>query len=158
MGDLTGSGGEMKNGITEVEGAVEPKLSMDTYNMDNNVTRPVHLSTHSPSPLLEGILSCNISARTHVLRGMWNYESSQDTPPQRFELVQNLNDNDDPTDLPKNGEFHGSFTVSYFHTTSKGKRKKRSKVIAENGVCIYFKRNNCNGSFEVSGEGTNQFG
>ena len=84
------------------------------------------------------------------------------SPPQRFELIRNLRQDEDPQKLPKDGEFHGSFSLAYCHTTSKGKRKERSKVITESGVRITFseKKGSKGGDdeFDVKGRGTNQFG
>jgi hypothetical protein len=112
-----------------------------------------------PPPVLRGTLSYNIDLRRHLIRGMWNYENSHALPPQRFELLRNLDAGEDPTVLPKDGEFHGSFSLAYFHTTSKGRQKERSKVIPESGVKIVFtKIENEPGSFKVDGKGTNQFG
>ena len=94
-----------------------------------------------------------------MIRGMWNYENSSTFPPQRFELLRNLDKDEDPTVLPSDGEFYGSFSLAYFHTTSKGKQKERSKVIPESGVKITFTPiNGSDGEFDVDGEGTNQFG
>ena len=85
--------------------------------------------------------------------------SKNTLPPQRFELIRNLDAGEDPTELPKDGEFHGSFSLAYFHTTSKGKQKERSKVISESGVKIKFtKIEGHEGEFKVDGTGNNQFG
>ena len=112
-----------------------------------------------PPPVMKGTLSCDIDHRRHLIRGMWNYENSNVFPPQPFELVRNLGPNEDKEDLTKDAEFHGSFRLAYFHTTSKGKQKERIKVIQETGVNIKF--TNIEGSddeFKVDGKGTNQFG
>ncbi|KAI2492218.1 hypothetical protein MHU86_22341 [Fragilaria crotonensis] len=112
-----------------------------------------------PPPVLKGTLSFNVETRRHMIRGMWNYENSSTFPPQRFELLRNLDKDEDPTVLPSDGEFHGSFSLAYFHTTSKGKQKERSKVIPESGVKITFTPiEGSEGEFDVDGEGTNQFG
>jgi hypothetical protein len=61
--------------------------------------------------------------------------------------------------LPKDGEFHGSFSLAYYHTTSKGKQKERSKVIPESGVKIKFSKiDDSNNEYKVDGTGVNQFG
>ena len=91
-----------------------------------------------PPPVLRGTLSYNLELRRHLIRGMWNYENSNAFPAQRFELLRNLDQDEDPAVLPKDGEFFGSFSLAYFHTTSKGKQKERSKVIPESGVKIKF--------------------
>jgi hypothetical protein len=93
---------------------------------------------------------------------MWNYENSNTFPPQKFELLRNLTDDETDTDLmtlPKDGEFHGSFSLAYYHTTSKGKQKERSKVIPESGVKIKFSKiDDSNNEYKVDGTGVNQFG
>jgi hypothetical protein len=110
-------------------------------------------------PVLRGTLSYNLDTRRHVIRGMWNYENSKTFPAQRFELIRGLNTNEDPKDLPRDGEFHGSFSLAYYHTTSKGKQKERSKVIPESGVNIKFtKVQDEENEYKVDGKGTNQFG
>lgn len=112
-----------------------------------------------PPPVLKGTLSYNMETRRHMIRGMWNYENSNALPPQRFELLRNLDKDEEVTVLPTDGEFHGSFSLAYFHTTSKGKQKERSKVIMESGVGIKFTPiEGKEGEFNVDGEGTNQFG
>ena len=112
-----------------------------------------------PPPVLRGTLSYNLELRRHLIRGMWNYENSNAFPPQRFELLRNLDPDEDVAVLPKDGEFHGSFSLAYFHTTSKGKQKERSKVIPESGVNIKFtKIEGKDDSYKVDGKGTNQFG
>ncbi|CAB9521708.1 Bromodomain-containing protein 2 [Seminavis robusta] len=116
-------------------------------------------SSNPPPPVLKGTLSYNLDLRRHMIRGMWNYENSNAFPPQRFELVRTLDKEEDPKELPKDGEFHGSFSLAYFHTTSKGKQKERSKVITEHGVKITFtKIEGVEDEFKVDGKGTNQFG
>mmetsp|Transcript_7582 Transcript_7582/g.15242 ORF Transcript_7582/g.15242 Transcript_7582/m.15242 type:complete len:1299 (-) Transcript_7582:1091-4987(-) len=112
-----------------------------------------------PPPLLKGTLSYNLEQRKHKLQGMWNYENSNAFPAQRFELVRNLGPEENPAELPKDGEFHGSFSLAYVHVTSKGKRKERSKVIPESGVKIKFvKKDSFGKEYDVDGMGTNQFG
>ncbi|CAJ1938218.1 unnamed protein product [Cylindrotheca closterium] len=116
-------------------------------------------TSQPPPPVLKGTLSYNVELRRHLIRGMWNYENSSAFPHQRFELLRNLDQTEDPKELPKDGEFHGSFSLAYFHTTSKGKQKERSKVITETGVNITFRKlEDDEGSFKVDGRGTNQFG
>jgi hypothetical protein len=123
-------------------------------------------SSSPPPPVLRGTLSYNAEPRQHLIRGMWNYENSNAFPAQKFELLRNLRDDEtDGTTLPKDGEFHGSFSLAYYHTTSKGKQKERSRVIAESGVKIKFTKidngssDSKNGSeYKVDGTGINQFG
>ncbi len=114
-----------------------------------------------PTPLLKGTLSYNLELRRHVLRGMWDYENHSNAfHPQRFELIRNLGSDEKVEELPQNGEFHGSFSLTYIHKTSKGKQRERSKVISESGVQITFTPTSSDNkkSFNVHGEGTNQFG
>jgi hypothetical protein len=112
-------------------------------------------------PVLRGTLSYNSEPRQHLIRGMWNYENSNTLPSQKFELLRNLRDDETDTDLttlPKDGEFHGSFSLAY-HTTCKGKQKERSKVVSESGVKIKFtKIEDSNNEYKVDGTGVNEFG
>ena len=114
-----------------------------------------------PPPVMKGTLSCDIDARRHLIRGMWNYENSNVFPPQPFELVRKLGDAEDKHKLPQDGTFHGSFRLAYFHTTSKGKQKERVKVIPETNVAIKFTQPDAQtkpNEYQVDGKGTNQFG
>ena len=148
---MNGSSGD-NGGETSVNGKSEKE-----HVSSGEANKPA--APQPPPPLLKGTLSYNVLARRHILRGMWNYESSSEFPAQRFELIRNLGAEEDPTILPKDGEFHGSFSLAYYHTSSKGKRKERSKVIQENGVKIVFEKKDVNDNvYEVNGEGTNQFG
>lgn len=107
-------------------------------------------------PVMKGTFSYDLEQRRHLIRGMWNFENSTQFPPQRFELLRTLPLSEDLTKIPQNGEFHGSFSLAYMHTTSKGKQKERSKVIPESGVQIKFIPEG--DGFTVDGTGTNQFG
>lgn len=115
----------------------------------------------APIPLLKGTLSYNVENRKHFIRGMWNYENiaqgAKDHRPQRFELLRTLSSDEDPTVIPANGEFHGSFSVVYIHKTSKGKIKERSQVVSETGVQLNFDRIS-DGEYTVKGKGNNHFG
>lgn len=119
---------------------------------------PTAAAPNPPPPVLKGTLSYNLDLGRHVIRGMWNYENSNAFPPQRFELLRTLDKGEDPKELPKDGEFHGSFSLAYYHTTSKGKQKERSKVISEHGVKIVFTKIEGSTGYKVDGKGTNQFG
>mmetsp|Transcript_7110 Transcript_7110/g.13449 ORF Transcript_7110/g.13449 Transcript_7110/m.13449 type:complete len:1377 (+) Transcript_7110:406-4536(+) len=130
-----------------------PSTSVD----EKSATPPVEPAL----PVLKGTLSyiSNELTRRHIIRGMWNFESSSEHAPQRFELVRTLGPEEDPTELPKDGVFDGSFNLAYVHVSTKGKRKERSKVITESGVNIKFtERHGEDDSFNVKGEGTNQYG
>eukprot|EP00978_Attheya_sp_CCMP212_P032052 scaffold123458_cov45-Attheya_sp.AAC.1 len=154
------------------DGAV---AAADTAGQETTIPAPIApAAPPPPPPLLKGTLSYNLTLRRHLIRGMWNYENAVPgvfPPPQRFELVRNLGTNEDVAKLPLDGEFHGSFSLAYYHTTSKGKRKERSRVISESGVQIHFtplSSDNDNDNdddndgesdkFTVEGQGTNQFG
>ena len=142
------------------EGPVSTADSLSRASTDANGNGQAKAPAAAPPPpVLKGTLSYNIELRRHLIRGMWNYENSNALPPQRFELLRNLEPHEDPTVLPKDGEFHGSFSLAYFHTTSKGRQKERSKVIPESGVRIKFtKIEEEIGGYKVDGTGTNQFG
>jgi hypothetical protein len=145
----------------------ESKSGSATKSNGNTLTKPQEKSSSEapaaaaspPPPVMKGTLSYDADSRRHLIRGMWNYEHSTLFPPQRFELLRNLSPGEDLEKLPSDGEFHGSFSLAYFHTTSKGKQKERSKVIQESGVNIKFTRvEGKEGAYKVDGKGTNQFG
>lgn len=159
---------EKKDGsktTTSVDG--DSKSGSATKSNGNTLTKPQEKSSPAapaaaaspPPPVMKGTLSYDVDSRRHLIRGMWNYEHSTVFPPQRFELLRNLSPGEDLEKLPSDGEFHGSFSLAYFHTTSKGKQKERSKVIQETGVNIKFtKVEGKEGAYKVDGKGTNQFG
>ena len=91
------------------------------------------------------------------MRGMWNYENSNTFPSQRFELTRTLRPDEPVETLPLDGEFSGSFSLTYLHITSKGKQKERSKVVSEHGVKIKFTQVT-DREYTMTGKGTNQFG
>ena len=139
------------NIIDDQKEKTEPKRVDQGDNTKATVAKPLPLT-------LKGTLSYNEHAKKHILRGMWN-EASSGFPPQPFELKRNLQSDEDPTALPKDGEFHGSFSLAYIHTSSKGKQKERKRVISESGVKITFKKiEGKEEMYEVNGKGTNQFG
>ena len=112
-------------------------------------------------PVLRGTLSYinNELTRRHVIQGKWNFEASTEHTPQNFQLVRTLGLDEDPTELPKDGTFDGSFSLAYVHISAKGKRKEKSRVIQESGVRIKFtERDGEDDSYDVHGEGTNQYG
>ena len=112
-------------------------------------------------PVLRGTLSYinNELTRRHVIQGKWNFEASTEHTPQNFQLVRTLGLDEDPTELPKDGTFDGSFSLAYVHISAKGKRKEKSRVIQESGVKIKFtERDGEDDAFDVHGEGTNQYG
>jgi len=153
-----------KNSTSTADARAATAVSSEAASDSTPAEAPV-ADAAPPPPVLRGTLSYNVELRRHVIRGMWNYENSN-LSPQRFELLRNLDKEEDPRIIPKNGEFHGSFSLAYFHTTSKGKQKERSKVITEHGVNIVFNKvDNAKDDggmpieeYKVDGKGTNQFG
>jgi hypothetical protein len=135
-------------------------------------TSPASSSSQPPPPVMKGTYCFELEpARRHLIRGMWNYDQPHPVfGPQRFELARTLGPHQDATILPQDGEFHGSFSLAYVHTTSKGKQKERSKVIPESGVQIQFvpvidtavNETDANSKtireYTVQGKGNNQFG
>eukprot|EP00591_Stephanopyxis_turris_P018395 CAMPEP_0195540294 /NCGR_PEP_ID=MMETSP0794_2-20130614/50499_1 /TAXON_ID=515487 /ORGANISM="Stephanopyxis turris, Strain CCMP 815" /LENGTH=1491 /DNA_ID=CAMNT_0040674361 /DNA_START=638 /DNA_END=5113 /DNA_ORIENTATION=- len=130
------------NGDTNATNASDTKNSEAT-------TEKSSASSNPPPPLLKGTLSYNLENKRHVLSGMWNYDysntdpnqSQNRLPSQRWELIRNFPAGTDEKIvkvLPANGEFHGSFSLSYFHITNKGKKREKSRVIPESGVKIQF--------------------
>ena len=113
-------------------------------------------------PLLVGTLSYvdKDNLRRHVIRGNWKYEQTAEAAtPQRFELLRNIPPEEDVTQLPKDGEFNGSFSLQYAFKNSKGKLKLKNRTVAESGVGLTFKEDKDNeGEFSVNGTGTNEFG
>ncbi len=115
----------------------------------------------APVPLLKGMLTYidNELTRKHTITGMWNFESSTESPPQTFQLARNLGPDEDPKELPKDGEFQGSFKVSYTSVGSNGKTKSRTRLISESGVKLTFiKQVGKDDMFDIKGKGTNQYG
>ena len=156
---IAGSLNELKSSAQNGNPAATSTVPIKTEAEPNPSAPAKAPASAPPPPVLKGTLSYNIDLRRHLIRGMWNYENSNALPPQRFELLRTLEPDEDPTVLPTDGEFHGSFSLAYFHTTSKGRQKERSKVIPESGVRIKFtKVEDEPGSFLVDGKGTNQFG
>jgi hypothetical protein len=112
-------------------------------------------------PMLKGTLSYSEQGdtRRHAIRGNWNYEQGLDTTPQRFELIRTIPPEEDLKDLPKDGEFSGSFRLQYQVRTSKGNLKWKSKVVSENGVKITFQKQEGEpDTYAVKGLGTNCYG
>ena len=133
----------------------EGELKTEKNTNDNNGT------VVATVPLLKGILTYidNESTRKHTITGMWNFESAVETQPQSFQLTRNLGPDEDPKELPRDGEFNGSFRVMYTSISSNGKTKKRTKIIAEQGVKLAFlKQDGEEDSYDVKGQGTNQYG
>jgi len=149
---LSSSGG---TGNGSIEGVRRDEQKINGDNGKSTTSAP----DTQTLPVLKGTLSYNEVSGRHILRGMWNFESGSDCAAQRFELNRSLDPKEDPTILPKDGVFHGTFSLAYFHTNAKGKRREKSKVIHEKDVHIYFKKQEGkDDEYDVNGKGTNQFG
>eukprot|EP00970_Alexandrium_tamarense_P019523 scaffold14148_cov172-Alexandrium_tamarense.AAC.1 len=112
-------------------------------------------------PLLIGTLSYSEQegVRRHQIRGNWKYEHNPDTTPQRFELLRNIPADEELKELPKDGEFHGTFSLSFTFKNAKGKVKTKRTNVAESGVNIAFtKKKGDEGTYDVKGKGVNQYG
>ncbi len=122
-------------------------------------------------PILTGILaySDRDNLRRHIIRGNWKFGNSPDATPQRFELIRIIPPDEDLKELPKDGEFNGSFNVQIQVKTSKMKIKVKNRAVQENGVVLTFTpktaddnidADDANGAetFSVVGRGTNEFG
>jgi len=112
-------------------------------------------------PLLVGTLaySDRDNLRRHIIRGNWKYENSHASPPQRFELIRTIPHDEELKELPKDGEFSGSFNVQLAVKTSKGKIKMKNRAVPESGVKLTFKeKDEEEGTYAVKGTGTNEYG
>lgn len=111
--------------------------------------------------VLTGVLaySDRDNLRRHIIRGNWKFGNGQDATPLRFELIRNIPLDEDLKQLPKDGEFNGSFNVQNQIKTSKMKIKLKNRAVQENGVMLKFtpKADN-NEVFTLYGRGTNEFG
>ncbi|KAL3785515.1 hypothetical protein ACHAW5_005269 [Stephanodiscus triporus] len=102
--------------------------------------------------------------RGHVIRGNWKFESGSSralaAPPERFELIRFIPPEEDLKELPKDGEFNGSFNVQFPVKNSKGKIKLKTRAVPESGVKLTFRprEDGSEGIFEVHGTGLNVFG
>ena len=56
------------------------------------------------------------------------------------------------------GEFNGKFSLAYYNVNSKGKRKERSKIIKEEWVIFFKKKEGSGKVIEVKGKDNNQYG
>ena len=146
---------------THTEKSENPSASTETNGSSKDAAKKpdpaASTAENPPPPVMRGTLAYNTEYRRHIIRGMWNYENSNAFPSQRFELVRNLRDDEELTKLPMDGEFHGSFSLAYIHTTSKGKQKERSKLVNESGVNIKFEKVT-DSEYNMTGKGTNQYG
>eukprot|EP00977_Amphora_coffeiformis_P010344 scaffold2417_cov155-Amphora_coffeaeformis.AAC.6 len=158
MKDASNSG-NTNNAASTVSETINGSTEKKKDTAAATATAAASSANNPPPPVMRGTLSYNEESRKHIMRGMWNYENSTVFPSQRFELLRTLQPDEDLEQLPADGEFHGSFSLAYLHTTSKGKQKERSKVVQEQGVKIKFVPMPGNPRcFTMTGRGTNQFG
>lgn len=140
----------------------ETKTTKKDNSEENNEEEPE--SPDDNYPLLVGTLAYSDSGdlRRHIIRGNWNYEKSQDETPQRFELIRIIPPEEKLKELPKDGEFAGSFTVQYEVKNSKGRVKMKNRAVTESGVKLTFTPKNggdeSDGMFALNGMGTNEYG
>ncbi len=157
----------------EDEGASSSSTKNNSYNMqqgeikteknsnNNNNASATGEPASAPVPLLKGILTYidNELTKKHLITGMWNFESSTENQPQPFQLARNLSPDEDPKELPQDGEFQGSFKLVYKSISNNGKTKTRTRVITESGVKLVFtKQEGKEDSFDIKGKGTNMYG
>eukprot|EP00529_Nitzschia_sp_RCC80_P006409 CAMPEP_0113524768 /NCGR_PEP_ID=MMETSP0014_2-20120614/46387_1 /TAXON_ID=2857 /ORGANISM="Nitzschia sp." /LENGTH=1563 /DNA_ID=CAMNT_0000422891 /DNA_START=177 /DNA_END=4868 /DNA_ORIENTATION=+ /assembly_acc=CAM_ASM_000159 len=114
-------------------------------------------------PVLKGRLFYDLEGRKHFIRGMWNFENADENRKLRFDLSRNLRSDEDPKELPKDGEFHGSFSNRTFIPTKKGGIKEKIGIVNESGVNIKFTKTDGDVTehgqvYNVDGTGTNPFG
>ncbi|KAL3802190.1 hypothetical protein HJC23_001734 [Cyclotella cryptica] len=99
------------------------------------------------------------SRRQHQIRGNWKYENSPPHAiPERFELTRAIPPDEDLKELPKDGQYHGTFSVTFEFTTPEGEKKTKRKRVTESGVNIKFTKKAGPGVFSVKGKGVNVLG
>ncbi len=151
---------DKNDNVKREDGGVSSSAKI-TNNIQGEIKAEKNSGPVEAVPLLKGILTYidNELTRKHNITGMWNFESSTESNPQTFQLTRNLGPDEDPKELPKDGEFQGSFRVSYTSVGSNGKTKSRTRVIQENGVKLAFtKQEGKEDQFDIKGQGTNQYG
>ncbi len=124
-------------------------------------SKPSGAASSAPTPLLIGTLSSSTKdgVPVHTFSGHWTFENVPDSTPQRFELIQKFSSDIDSQDLPKDGEFEGSFDILYIEKENDEIIKTEIKTVIESGVNMAFVKKDDEGrSFSVKGEGVNEFG
>ena len=154
------------NDVKEGEGS--PSAKDESENNKSEVKKDGGEDEKQPDspvsnlPILTGTLaySDRDNLRRHIIRGNWKYESSHAVPPQRFELLRTIPPEEELKELPKDGEFSGSFNVQHAIKTSKGKIKMKNRAVPESGVKLTFKpkEDGDDTVFSVNGTGTNEYG
>lgn len=157
--------GESNENLAESASEIKDSCSNGEAHDSNKTTitgdtKPTTSSSESV-PLLKGTLTYenNQLTRKHIIKGMWNFESSTENPSQPFILLRTLGVDEDPTELPKDGTFNGSFDVRTI-SVKNGKTKSKIRTISEHGVKLKFVEDEGGepDSYTVSGQGTNGFG
>jgi len=155
---------EYKEARKALENAEKKYEVIDIDNDNKGSRKPPAVNL----PILTGTLaySDRDNIRRHIIRGNWKFESSHAVPPQRFELLRTIPPEEDLKELPKDGEFNGSFNLRVSVKTSKGKIKLKSRSVSESGVKLSFKPKEDDDTIEkggaavfaVHGTGTNEYG
>ena len=150
------------------EGGASPSAKDESENNKSEVKKDGGEDEKQPDspvanlPILTGTLaySDRDNLRRHIIRGNWKYESSHAVPPQRFELLRTIPPEEELKELPKDGEFSGSFNVQQAIKTFKGKIKMKNRAVPESRVKLTFKRKEDDDDtvFSVNGTGTNEYG
>lgn len=157
-----GKGKEEKSDNTAQDLEEKSGAKKDSEKKSDGEKKDEPAVPEGPLPLLVGTLaySDRENLRRHIIRGNWKYDNSHAVPPQRFELIRTIPPEEDLKQLPKDGEFAGSFNVQHSVKTSKGKIKFKNRAVPENGVKLTFKgkEDEEDGLYSVKGQGTNEFG
>ncbi len=164
IGNVEKKSDPVSTNTTTTTAATETNVDSTDKSSSDNATEPPVVE-----PILTGILaySDRDNLRRHIIRGNWKFSHSPDATPQRFELIRIIPPDEDLTELPKDGEFNGSFNVQTHVKTSKMKIKIKNRAVPENGVMLTFTPKekeeaaddgNDAEAFTVFGRGTNEFG
>mmetsp|Transcript_3393 Transcript_3393/g.7254 ORF Transcript_3393/g.7254 Transcript_3393/m.7254 type:complete len:894 (-) Transcript_3393:171-2852(-) len=143
---------------SETDNDHTPELTKDE---NGDESKPSAASSAAPTPLLIGTLSSSTKdgVALHTFSGHWTFENVPDSIPQRFELIQKFSSEIEAQDLPKDGEFEGSFDILYTEKENDEIIKTQLKTVIESGVNLTFVKKDDEGrSFSVKGEGVNEFG
>eukprot|EP00588_Corethron_pennatum_P014337 CAMPEP_0194277178 /NCGR_PEP_ID=MMETSP0169-20130528/9566_1 /TAXON_ID=218684 /ORGANISM="Corethron pennatum, Strain L29A3" /LENGTH=1212 /DNA_ID=CAMNT_0039021077 /DNA_START=1190 /DNA_END=4828 /DNA_ORIENTATION=+ len=116
------------------------------------------LPSAAPAIVLKGSLVADLDTRQHVIRGKWNFINADPltTPSQDFEFICLLPaDVEDPSFLPLNGLFNGSFAILL--PDKKGKMSITS--VKERELFLTFTKTDDSGNqFKAKGRGSNRYG
>ncbi|KAL3916387.1 MAG: hypothetical protein SGILL_005203 [Bacillariaceae sp.] len=136
----------------------EPSAAPAPAATDTAVETPKQdVAATVPIPVLRGTISYDEEQRKHFIRGMWNYSNNPDET-MRFDYTRNLSPDEDVTNVMQDGEFTGSFSVNQ-RAVEGG--KTHSKIVQETFKLQFQpdeKAANANGSYTITGTGSNEFG